>query len=233
MKLLSDAPLRLTVLTLWMVTLGLMCAGVAFAQSNEASVHNSAVALTSSMQVLDDKRALQVGDRLSVRIVEDRENPIQVFVTDSGEIEAPYVGRVMARGKTCKQLAQSIKALLDRDFYYDATVIVGLDAIAPKQESRGSRGLVYMRGALASTSPLLIPEGEKLTLSKAILLSGGFGPYANRRKVQVIRKSDASPTGTEILTVDMVEVLDRGNQRLDIELQPDDIVTVPERAVRF
>ncbi|MBV9390471.1 MAG: polysaccharide biosynthesis/export family protein, partial [Verrucomicrobia bacterium] len=69
----------------------------------------SGVENTTSMEVLDDKRPLRVGDRLSMRVVEDRKPPTPLVVTDSGEVEVPLIGRVMAKGKTCKQLAYSIK----------------------------------------------------------------------------------------------------------------------------
>lgn len=197
------------------------------AQAQETS-QPGAVALTNSMAVLDDKRQLQPGDRLSIRIVEDRTAPLQMVVTDSGEVEVPYIGRVRAQGRTCKQLAYAIKDALDREYYYNSTVIIGLDSYTTRSSS-----VVYVRGAVANPGMIPVPPGEPLNLSEAILASGGFGPYANKRKVQVLRKDPNAPRGSRIFTVDMVEVLERGNRNLDIELQADDIVTVPERAVRF
>ncbi len=188
----------------------------------------SAVAFTNSMSVLDDKRPLQPGDRLSIRIVEDREAPIPTVVTDSGEVEVPYVGRIRAQGRTCRQLAFAIKEALDKDYYYNATVIIGLDSYSTRPS-----GVVYIRGAVSAPGTIAIASGESLPLSKAILSAGGFGPYANKRKVQVLRKDPSAASGSNILTVDMVEVLERGNRSLDVELKADDIVTVPERAVRF
>lgn len=206
---------------------GVFLSASAHAQQSGASPA-TAVALTNSMAVLDDKRPLQPGDRLSIRIVEDREPPVAMVVTDSGEVEAPYIGRVRAQGRTCRQLAYAIKEALDREYYYNSTVIIGLDSFSNRPS-----GVVYIRGAVGSPGTVAIQPGEPLLLSKAILSSGGFGPYANKRKVQVMRKDPAAPNGSSILTVDMVEVLERGNRNLDVELKADDIVTVPERAVRF
>ena len=58
------------------------------------------VAYTTSMEVLNDKRKLGPGDRVSFRVVEDRKQPVQLVVTDSGEMEVPLVGRVPAAEKT-------------------------------------------------------------------------------------------------------------------------------------
>jgi Polysaccharide biosynthesis/export protein len=108
----------------------------------------SGVENTTSMEVLDDKRPLRVGDRLSMRVVEDRKPPMPLVVTDSGEVEVPLVGRVMAKGKTCKQLAYSIKGPLERDYYYKATVIIGLDV-----EGHVSPGRVYVTGQVQLAGP--------------------------------------------------------------------------------
>ena len=60
--------------------------------------------------VPDDTYKLRVGDTVSFQITEDQvwdpvNAPKILVVQDSGEIETPLVGRVMAVGKTCKQLA--------------------------------------------------------------------------------------------------------------------------------
>src|SRR5438552_988131 len=60
----------------------------------------STTALTSSMDVLDDTRPLTIGDKVSLRVVEERKPPIEAVVTDSGDLEVPLIGRVRARGKT-------------------------------------------------------------------------------------------------------------------------------------
>ncbi len=184
-------------------------------------------ALTASMGVLDDKRPLVVGDVLSFRIVEDRTSPIALKVGQTGEVEVPYVGRITAAGRTCRQLAYSIKAALDKSYYYDATVILALDSFIERP-----RGVVYMRGAIANQTPIDIPPDEPLTLSKAILRAGGFTTYSNKRKVTVLRKKEGSNTA-ETLVVDMKEVLEEGKLEGDIVLEPDDIVTIPQRGVVF
>ena len=83
-----------------------------------SSSASSTVALTNSMDVLNDKTKLGNGDRLSYRVVEERKDPIPLFVTDSGEIEVPYIGRVSVAGKTCKQAALLLKPLLEKEYFF-------------------------------------------------------------------------------------------------------------------
>src|ERR1051326_4476964 len=70
----------------------------------------STVMRTNSMAVLDDKKKLGSNDYVSFRVVEDRDNESQhLRVNDSGELEVPYIGLVPAAGRSCKELAYTIK----------------------------------------------------------------------------------------------------------------------------
>ena len=186
----------------------------------------STVAYTNSMEVLDDRRTLGVGDRVSFRVVEDRKEPISLTVTDSGEMEVPLIGRVQAAGKTCKQLAYSIKSPLEKTYFYKATVIVGLDSLSVK-----SRGRIYVTGQVKSQGPQEIPSDETFTLSKAILRAGGLADFANKKKIRLVRKTSQNETQTSV--VDLAEIMDRGRVDQDPVLRPDDLIVVPERLVNF
>src|SRR6202045_5160165 len=107
--------------------------------SDGPSTATSTVMRTNSMAVLDDKKKLGSNDYVSFRVVEDRDNESQrLRVNDSGELEVPYVGLVQAAGKSCKELAYTVKAALEREYYYHATVIMAVDHISEK-----SRGRIY------------------------------------------------------------------------------------------
>ena len=83
---------------------------------------------TNSVDLLNDKYRLVIGDQLSFRIVEDEEEPKTLIVTDSGEIQVPYLGRFSAVGKTCKELSLALKAELEKKYYYQATVVIAVDS---------------------------------------------------------------------------------------------------------
>ena len=131
--------------------------------------------------VPDDKYKLRVGDKISLQILEDRDAPKSLVVADSGELDVPYVGRVAAADKTCKQLADELKARLEKEYYYRATVIIALD-VANK-----FLGRVYVWGQVRNQGPIDIAVNENLTAGKAILRAGGFADFANKKKVKVVR----------------------------------------------
>jgi len=183
----------------------------------------STVMRTNSMEVLDDKKKLGPNDFVSFRVVEDRDNDSQrLRVNDSGELEVPYVGLVPAQGKTCKELAFNIKSALEKEYYYHATVILAVDRVSDK-----SRGRIYVYGSVKSQGPQEVPPDESYTVSKAVIRAGGFGDFANKRKVKVTRKNGKD------FTVDLKRVIEEGHTEEDVVLQPDDQIYVPQRLINM
>ena len=183
----------------------------------------AAVMRTNSMAVLDDKKKLGTNDYISFRVVEDRDNESQrLRVNDNGELEVPYVGLVPAKGKSCKELAYTIKSLLEKEYYYHATVILAVDKISEK-----SRGRIYVYGSVKNQGPQEIPPDESYTVSKAIIRAGGFGDFANKRKVKLTRKNGQEST------VDLKRVIEEGKTDEDFELGPDDQIYVPQRLINM
>jgi protein involved in polysaccharide export with SLBB domain len=186
----------------------------------------SAPTVTNTTDILDDKHRLAIGDRLSFRIEEDQEEPKPLFVTDSGDLEVPYIGRFPAENKTCKQLAVELKAALEKEYYYQATVILAVDVMVK------TRGKVYLVGPVRVPGPIEMPSDETLTLSKAILRAGGFSDFADRRHVQITRKA-AGATDKQSFMVDVGQIFDKGKIENDVTLEPGDLIFVPERTIRF
>ncbi len=184
---------------------------------------SSTVMRTNSMSVLDDKKRLGSNDYVSFRVVEDRDNESQLLrVNDNGELEVPYIGLVQAEGKTCKDLAYNIKSALEKEYYYHATVILAVDRVSEK-----SRGKVYVYGSVKGQGPQEIPPDETYTVSKAVIRAGGFGDFANKRKVKLTRKN-----GQDI-TVDLKRIIEEGHTEEDVVLQPDDQIYVPQRLINM
>jgi len=179
--------------------------------------------------VADDKYKLRTGDKISLQILEDRDLPKVLLVMDSGELDVPYVGRVAAADKTCKQLAGELKAQLEKEYYYRATVIIALDA------ANKLLGRIYVWGQVRNQGPIDIAVNENLTAGRAILRAGGFGDFANKKKVKVVRGggAGADTAGKQSFELNMVEILEEGKTDKDLLLQPDDFIIVPSRLINF
>ena len=200
-----------------------VAAGSVTAASNAAP----ATVVTLSGYVPDDKYKLRVGDKVSLQIIEDRDAPRSLVVADSGELDAPYIGRVAAADKTCKQLAEELKAQLEKEYYYRATVVIALD-LANKLLGR-----IYVWGQVRNQGPIDLLVNESLTVGKAILRAGGFADFANKKKVKVVRNAGADGGGKQTFELNMVDILEKGTTEKDVVLQPDDLIIVPSRLISF
>src|SRR5262249_9718250 len=156
---------------------------------------------TNGMDALDDKYRLKIGDSVNFQVIEDEDDPKPLTVTDSGDLEFPYIGRFPVAGKSCKEVAQQLKVQLEKKYYYQATVIISVNSMT-------SQGVIYLVGGVKAPGPLEIPRDETLTVSKAILRAGGFDDFADEKHVRVTRKSDGGTN--EVLTVNVAAILDHG-----------------------
>ena len=217
------------VLAALLALLALLVPATLSAQQREKSDLPSAagmVAGTTSMEVLDSSRRLGFGDRLSYRVVQERRAPLSLVVTDSGEVEVPLIGRVRASGRTCRELAEAIKPMLQKEYFIHATVIIGLDSASVK-----SRGTVYVSGQVRSQGPIEIPAEDRLTVSKAILKAGGFADFSDSHKVKLVRNK---PDGkVETIIVDVDAILTKGQIDKDPVLQADDRIIVPRKFINI
>ena len=182
--------------------------------------------IPSLSETPDDKLPLAPGDRVSFRVVEDRGEPKLLTVADSGELEVPYIGRVMARGRTCKDLTAEIREKLEQKYYHRATVVLSVDLL------NTSRGMVYLFGEVRAPGSQSLPSGERLTLAKAIIRAGGLTDFADKQRVKVTRESVSGPA-SQVFTVDVGRVLQKGQLDKDLTLEPGDIIYVPGRLVNF
>ena len=194
------------------------------------------------MESLDDKKLIAVGNLLEFRVLEDldeepdpRADPAtsnalamnRLQVSDSGEVEHPYFGRIMAKGKTHRQLAEEIKKILEKPdgYYYQATVLISLAT------SGVSRGKVYISGAVTKPGPFEIPVNENMTVSKALSSVGVMDDRAAINQIKLIRKVAEGAPPPEPIIVNLDDIR-RGITGTDRVLEPEDQIIVPAATSR-
>jgi polysaccharide biosynthesis/export protein len=191
-------------------------------ETNDTSVFST----VRSMEGLDDKQALGPGDVLTYRVVEDQDEPRSLVVTDSGDLDVPYLGLVHASGKTSLQLAKEIKELLEKDLYYQANVIIAVKVVNKTRVT----GKVYVTGQVRNKGGFDIPAGETLTVSKAILNAGGFSDFSDKKNVRLVRKVKG---GQKTFIVNVQNIWNKGLLEADLEVHPGDLIVVPARLVNY
>jgi polysaccharide export outer membrane protein len=183
--------------------------------------------LPPSMAALDDRQKLSPQDRITFRVVEDRDEPRPLIVTDSGELEVPYVGRVKVTGKTCLEVSKELKVLLEKDYYHQATPLIQIELL------NRARGRIYIHGEVRQPGHQDIPSDEVLTISKAILRAGGFANFANKSRVVVTRRAEVEGQPDQRIVIDVADILERGRTKDDIVLKAEDKIYVPDRTFNF
>ena len=209
---------------------------------------NASIAgVINDMAKLDSTRKLEAGDVVSFRIVEEGSaNAVKSLrLNESGAVNIPHLGMVMAAGKTCYQLARQLSFELEKDFFKKATVIVILDTSWKErmqnhwgvrdgvQNGRyfGAGDFVTIFGQIGRQGRMPLPSQGALTISTAILNAGGFAQFANTKKVRILRRIGESERRTIIVDVD--SIIRRGYLNKDIELRKDDVIIVPEKLINF
>ena len=178
------------------------------------------------MQILDNEQRFNIGDRFIYQVLEEREDPVQLFVDGQGEVKFPLAGRLTAVDKTPLELAIRLKHLLEQDYFYQATVI-----IEPVTET-GSRGRVNLIGEVRTNGMQVLPADEAVTLSEMILRSGGFTDQADQSEVRLVRQGGRGPDGENLpagtYTFDVETMLETGDFENDPLLVANDLIQVPK-----
>lgn len=192
----------------------------------------------NNMAKLDDAHKLGTGDLLSYQVLEEKKAPARLVVLESGEVQVPYIGRVQARGKSCKQLAYEIKGALEQQFFRKATVIIGLDyagGTGTPGSPSATQEFVTVMGEVNGPGRIPIQKGQfGYTLSQAILDAGGLTRFANTKKVKITRYPDPNNRSvTKEIQVNLHDVMKKGEIDKDVELLPYDVIFIPEKWFSF
>ncbi len=177
------------------------------------------------MDELDDKHPLEAGDRVMIKIAEDRDRKTSVWVQDNGNINCPYVGPVHAAGRTCKQLAGDIKRELEKKYFAVATVIIMHDPDPHRIIFCQGPPCFIIFGEVARQGKYELGLDEEITITQAILRAGGTASPASLRKVKLIRKT---PKGNKTIIVNVDDILRHGKTSEDIPVHNGDVIIVPE-----
>ena len=135
-----------------------------------------------------------------------------MLVRPDGMISVPLLGDVVATGKTPLKLAAEITEKLKK-FIQDPNVTVTLTGMNSKR--------VYMIGEIGRSGPLEMTPG--MTLLQAIATAGGLGPFANSKKIYILRNDGGKQ---QKIPVQYKKAL-RGDSSLNLILIPGDTIVVP------
>jgi polysaccharide export outer membrane protein len=153
------------------------------------------------------------GDRLTIRVWKDPELSVIVPVRPDGKISVPLLDDIQAEGFTAIELKEVItRDLAEYVANPDVTVVV-------EQINKA----VYVLGEVAQQGPILLASDLRVT--DAISAAGGFGIYADKKGVKVIRRAPEGEVEYRFNYDDYVAGKAPGTNLL---LIPGDTIVVPD-----
>lgn len=177
------------------------------------------VAQATDQQATEEKYKIGPGDVLGISVWNSPELTLSVPVRPDGYISMPLVGDIKADGLDAQSLADNITTSLGTQLRNpQVTVVVA-------QINSGAY-LTRVRVTGAVRSPLSVPYAKGMSVLDVILESGGVNEVAAGNKTKLYRVVDGK---LEDFDIHLDDILLRGRLDTNYQLQPGDVVTVPER----
>lgn len=157
---------------------------------------------------------LRNGDTLEIKISGVPASEItslsgQYTIDGQGIVNMPYIGRVKVAGLAAGVAQSTIESVYrSHEIFTNPTIV-----ITQQLQSR----FVNVGGEVKT--PQRIPYTADLTVLGSINAAGGFSPFADERKVRLLR-------GNDVMVIDVKKI--RANPSLDIAVQPGDRIEVPQ-----
>jgi polysaccharide export outer membrane protein len=147
------------------------------------------------------------------------------FSADAAKNRVRVIRRSSPRGKNGKSATPTVteidvtKITDEGDLGLEVMVGPGDVVVVPSLRK------IYVLGQVKKPGGLDVTSDQRITVTQAISLSGGFTSVASERSVKVLRKDTAGKQ--HVMEVDVWSVI-QGDLENDVELLPGDIVFVPE-----
>jgi len=174
--------------------------------------------LLAQSRLFAEEKAYRVGPenllQIDVHYGKDGKISQKVRVSSKGMITFPLIGEVEVNGLTVSELEKKLYTLLEKDYLVNPQVSVVIEEYST----------VSVMGEVKK--PGSYPIKGKLTVVEAISIAEGFTKIASPNRVKVIR-TNSDGTKTEI-PVRINDIVNKGAQEGDIDLQGGDVVIVPE-----
>jgi polysaccharide export outer membrane protein len=195
-----------------MAVLALQLASFEYAK---AAVATSAEMAVAPAAVGNDYR-IGPGDTLQIYVWRNPELTTTVPVRPDGKISTPLVEDMIAVGKNPSQLARDVEKILSE---YVKTPRVNVIVTNPVSFFSQVKIIGQVQ------HPQALPYREGMTVLDAVLSVGGLAPFAAGNRSRLMRMENGKQ---KEIRLKLDKILDSGDMTLNIQLQPGDVLLVPE-----
>ncbi len=194
---------------------GALCLLASFVLVGCAGVHPVPEAF-QEVPLLEEEYVIGVSDQLRITVWKNPELMVEaVPVRPDGRISVPLVNDVEAAGLTPEELKEVVTERLSE---YIATPVVTVVVMGANSRA------VTILGGVVRTGKIGINQRTRLT--EAISSAGGFTPFANKKRVSVLRlRPDGEMDQFVFNTVAFIKGKAPGT---NVYLRPGDTIVVPD-----
>ncbi len=164
-------------------------------------------------------RTIMPGDRLRITVEEQPDLNRIYAVAGDGTVDIGLLGRMRIAEMSAAEAADYIEAELEKGFFRNATVTVDVAEFV--------EGNIMITGAVGSPGTISFSGDQIMTLSEAILSSGGLRREAAGTEVKIVRWRPGGSMEREVITVDVQSMLESLDFSRDEYLRPRDVIIVP------
>jgi len=157
------------------------------------------------------------GDVLDVFVWGEEDLSVTVPVRPDGRVSTPLVDDLEAVGKTPTQLSREMEKVLS-EYIRSPKVTVSV------KEFVGTFG-AQIRVLGQVVQPRAVPYREKMTLLDVMIEVGGLTSFAAGNRAKLVRVVDGK---SREIRVRLNDLMSRGRIEENMEMQPGDIVIIPE-----
>ena len=140
-----------------------------------------------------------------------------VPVRPDGKISTPLIEDMMAAGKTPTQLARDMEEVLSR-YIRQPTVNIIMQTAAPSFQQQ-------VRVVGQAANPQALPYSDGMMLLDVMIQVGGLGEFAAGNRAKLVRRTAEGPVE---ITVRLDDLLNAGDMRQNVIIQPGDVIIIPE-----
>jgi polysaccharide export outer membrane protein len=175
--------------------------------------------VSKNSRLLVDQYYIGVDDRVEVNVWQHPDLSITVPVRPDGKISVPLVGEILAGGRTPLDVASEISEKLNKFIRGPQVAVILVDLRSHEFLSR-----VRITGAVRSPRSLNYRQG--MTILDVVLEAGGLNEFASANSTKLFRKIEGKVVSMDI---ELFDILNDGDMRTNIAIEPGDILSVPER----
>jgi len=147
----------------------------------------------------------------------EKQQEVDLTVSDEEIINAPFIGSIKAGGLTISELEALITRSLKEDYFIDPQVHI-------QSKEGGYKSLQFSVSVEGRVKKPGVYEYQRgITALNTCIMAGGFDKFAAPNRARIIREKDGKQT---VIRINLNDV--KQGEIPDIELEPGDILVIPE-----